>query len=334
MENSVLLIGGAGYIGPVITANLLNSGAKVTCLDLLLYENKKSIENFLTDENYSFIHGDLSDFSLINPILKGITDVVILAGLVGDPITKKYPKESKLINEIKIMSLINHLNNRGLNKVIFVSTCSNYGLIPGTTLADENYPLNPLSSYAESKVAVEEYILDSRAQKDYSPTVLRFATAFGVAPRMRFDLTVNEFVLELASSGHVEVYDPDTWRPYCHVKDFARLINLVLSAPNNLVSYQIFNSGDEINTCTKRDLIKMIQAYIPNIKVNYLTSGGDPRNYKVNFSKVRESLGFIAEYTIQNGIAEIINEIKSKKFNISDKTSNYHGNYDINFNNL
>ena len=95
MEKSVLLIGGAGYIGPVITANLLNSNAKVTCLDLLLYENKKSIENFLTDENYSFIHGDLSDFSLINPILKGITDVVILAGLVGDPITKKYPKESK-----------------------------------------------------------------------------------------------------------------------------------------------------------------------------------------------------------------------------------------------
>lgn len=334
MEKSVLLIGGAGYIGPVITEDLLKSKAKVTCLDLLLYENKKSIEKFLTDENYRFIHGDLSDLSLIDPILKSITDVVILAGLVGDPITKKYPKESKLINEVKIMGLIDHLNNQGLNKVIFVSTCSNYGLIPGNTLADENYPLNPLSLYAKSKVAVEEYILNSRTQKDYCPIVLRFATAFGLAPRMRFDLTVNEFVLELATSGHIDVYDPDTWRPYCHVKDFARLINLVLSAPNNVVSHQIFNSGDEKNTCTKRDLIKMIQVYIPNIEVNYISSGGDPRNYQVNFSKVRESLGFIAENSIENGIAEILGELKNKNFTIHDKTSNFHGNYKIKFNNL
>lgn len=273
MEKSVLLIGGAGYIGPVVTENLLNSKAKVTCLDLLLYENKKSIENFLTDKNYSFVYGDLSDFSLIDSILERITDVVILAGLVGDPITRKYPKESKLINEVKIMGLIDHLNNRGLNKVIYISTCSNYGLIPENALADENYPLNPLSLYAESKVSMEDYILYSSTQKDYHPVVLRFATAFGVAPRMRFDLTVNQFVLELKSIGRVEVYDPDTWRPYCHVKDFAQLINLVLSAADHLVSYQVFNAGDEKNTCTKRDLINMIQRYIPNTKVNYLASG-------------------------------------------------------------
>lgn len=334
MEKSVLLIGGAGYIGPVVTENLLNSKAKVTCLDLLLYENKKSIENFLTDKNYSFVHGDLSDFSLIDPILESITDVVILAGLVGDPITRKYPIESKLINEVKIMGFIDHLNNRGLNKVIYISTCSNYGLIPENTLADENYPLNPLSLYAESKVAMEDYILDSSTQKDYHPVVLRFATAFGVAPRMRFDLTVNQFVLELKSIGRVEVYDPDTWRPYCHVKDFARLINLVLSAADHLVSYQVFNAGNEKNTFTKRGLINMIQRYIPNTKVNYLASGGDPRNYKVNFSKVREKLGFVAETTVENGIVEILNAIINKKFSYSDKKSNYHGNYNIEFNNL
>ena len=161
--------------------------------------------------------------------MEGITDVVVLGGLVGDPITKKYPNESKLINDLGITEVIESLKNKSLKKVVFISTCSNYGLIEGSAKADENFELNPLSLYAKSKVRAEQYLMNQQSKVNYSATVLRFATAFGIAPRMRFDLTVNEFVKELYEKGEILVYDADTWRPYCHVNDFARLVRIVLT---------------------------------------------------------------------------------------------------------
>ena len=153
----------------------------------------------------------------------------ILAGLVGDPITKKFPYEAHDINDIALRGCIDQLNGRGLNKVIFVSTCSNYGLIQDDVLADEDFELTPLSLYAKSKVGAEKHLLSLKGQTDYHPTILRFATAFGLAPRMRFDLTVNEFTREVAEGNELVVYDAHTWRPYCHVRDFARLIGRVLA---------------------------------------------------------------------------------------------------------
>lgn len=331
MKKNVLLIGGAGYIGPIVTSQLLNAGYAVTCLDRLLYQNNLCVLPFLDNPDYKFIYGDLRIQADLNRALVGVTDVVLLAGLVGDPITKKYPNASAVINDQGIISCINNLNNRGLDRVIFISTCSNYGLIESDQLADETFELTPLSSYAKSKVAAEKHLLNNREKFDFTPTILRFATAFGLAPRMRFDLTVNEFVREMALGKELLVFDADTWRPYCHVKDFARLIQKVLEAPSRKIAFEVFNAGGEINNFTKQGIVALIQKFLPNANVRYQSHGSDPRNYRVDFTKVRTALDFEPEYIVEDGVIEVLDAINEHIFDCADLMKNFHGNYEIHY---
>ncbi|TGL45833.1 NAD-dependent epimerase/dehydratase family protein [Leptospira perdikensis] len=330
MKN-VLLIGGAGYVGSVITDFLLRNNYKVTCLDYFLYDNQRTVMPYILNENYKFIYGDFCKQDQLNSALNGITDVVILAGLVGDPITKKYPDESRLINDEGMLNLFKSLNGKGLDKVVFVSTCSNYGLIKNDELADENFELSPLSLYAKAKVAAEKSLLSNDNQFDFSPVVLRFATAFGLSPRMRFDLTVSEFTKDLVLGKELLVYDAHTWRPYCHVKDFARLIEIVFNAPKNVVNKQVFNAGGEINNFTKQGILDTILKYLPNSKINFKEHGTDPRNYKVNFSKVKSVLGFEPKYSVEDGVVELIEAFKLNLFNNLEKDNDFHGNYNLTY---
>ena len=141
MKNNILLVGGAGYIGLVLTEHLLSRGFNVKCFDALIYSQKQNIQKFLKKENYEFIFGAIRQETLVESSLKNINDVVILAGLVGDPITKKYPKEAKEINFTGLRSFINRCKNKKLDRLIFISTCSNYGLVGNNDIADENYDL-------------------------------------------------------------------------------------------------------------------------------------------------------------------------------------------------
>ena len=327
MSKSVLLIGGAGYIGPVIAQELLADGHHVTVLDRLIYDNKFAIESCFANQKFRFVHGDMGNSAHLREALIGITAVVILAGLVGDPITKKYPEESRKINDISVKKCMKFLVDKDLEHIIFVSTCSNYGLIPKGVLADESYPTAPLSSYAKSKVENEQFLLSGLGNSRLSPTVLRFATAFGVAPRMRFDLTINEFTKDIALGKELLVFDPDTWRPYCHVRDFAEIVRLVLAAPRDLVTNEIFNVGSEANNYTKRQIVDLIVKYCPNAQIKYKENGTDPRNYKVNFSKIREVLDFTPRYTVEMGIREVLNYIESKDFVYSEINKEDYGNY-------
>ncbi len=315
---TVLVVGGAGYIGSVLTAHLLSEGHKVVVLDNFSYGNNQCVLPYIGNKGYRFIYGDLSNTKVLGQAVHGVSDVVILAGLVGDPITKKYPELSHSVNNEGIKRLLTFCNRKSLHRVIFVSTCSNYGLIKENELADENFELNPLSLYAKSKVVAEKYILSMKGKVDFSPTILRFATAFGLSPRMRFDLTVSEFVLDLASGKELLVYDPDTWRPYCHVKDFARLISRVLVADNDTVSFEVFNAGGDLNNYTKKGIVELILAKLPKSLVRYQEHGSDPRNYRVNFSKVRERLDFVPEFSVVDGINELLAAIESKVFDGSN----------------
>ena len=164
-----------------------------------------------------------------------------------------------------------------------------------------------------------------------NPTILRFATAFGLSPRMRFDLTVSEFTLELALGNKLLVYDAHTWRPYCHVKDFARLINIVIEAPKEKTSFNVFNAGGNINNATKQMIVDLILENIPNGKVNYQEHGSDPRNYRVSFDKVKSVLGFEPKYTVQDGIQELVTAIKNHVFDHIDENRNLYGNYEISY---
>ena len=329
MNKKILLIGGAGYIGTALSNDFLSKKYKIKCFDSLIYSQNYCIKSLVKNANYDFILGDLRNYNNIDNLLDGITDVIILAGLVGDPITKKYPELSKEINYIALKNFIDKCNGKKLDKIIFISTCSNYGLIDKDDLADENYDLNPLSDYAKHKVEIENYIMSLKGKVDFSPTVLRFATAFGLSPRMRFDLTVNEFTRDLFLKNKIDVYDANTWRPYCHVNDFANLIDKVLKSKKNKISFQIFNAGGDKNNSTKLGITKYLKKYFPNLIVNFKDKGEDPRNYRVDFSKVKSILDFEPQYTIEDGIKEISEALKNGKFiNLHEYKDNL-GNYKI-----
>jgi nucleoside-diphosphate-sugar epimerase len=325
----VLLIGGAGYIGVPVARRLVKSGYLVRILDRLVYQNGSSLLGHTLEPTSEFIFGDMGDGASLDRALDGVSDVVILAGLVGDPITKRFPQESGAINEEAMRRCIDRLSGRGLNNVVFISTCSNYGVIADDQIADETFSLKPLSLYARAKVAAETYLLSLRDRVDYYATVLRFATAFGLAPRMRFDLTVNEFARELFLGRELVVYDADTWRPYCHVRDFARLIQRVLEAPPDVVSFEVFNGGGDANNLTKRQIVKMVLEYVPHGRVVYRDYSADPRNYRVDFRKARERLQFEAEFDVAYGIAEITAALRSHLLDDVDARPSFYGNYEL-----
>jgi len=330
-KRKVLIVGGAGYIGVPLTFYLLKRGYDVKCLDLLLYSNRHCIHGFLGEPGYEFIYGDMADPNVVQRSLDGVTDVVILAGLVGDPITKLYPKESNKINDSALVQLIKNLNGNSLNRVVFISTCSNYGEIPEDALADESYELKPLSLYAKSKVAIENEILKLKNKVDFCATVLRFATAFGLSGRMRFDLTVSEFTREMFVNKTIEVYDADTWRPYCHVRDFARAISTVLEAPKSRIDFEVFNAGGDINNFTKGMLVDCIGNCLPDAQVKYVSGGVDRRNYKVDFSKIQNSLYFTPRYSVEDGVSELIKALTAGFFADYKTQLNIYRNKKINY---
>ncbi|MEQ8704211.1 MAG: NAD(P)-dependent oxidoreductase [Phaeodactylibacter sp.] len=332
MKKNILLLGGAGYVGTVITADFLRRGYHVTVLDNFVYKNQFAIQPYLGDPNYKLILGDINDPKKLQLASAECVDsVVVLAGLVGDPITKKYTTESKKINEDGIQGCIDFFDDKNISNLLFISTCSNYGLIGENELADEKFELNPLSLYAKAKVAAEKHLLSKKGKVSYTATVLRFATAFGLSPRMRFDLSVSEFVRDLFFGEELLVFDEHTWRPYCHVRDFAQLIDLVLSAPKEKIDFEVFNAGGDVNNNTKKMIVDSILEFLPDAKVKYTEKGSDPRNYKVSFKKVKETLGFEPKYTVPMGIKELINALEMGVYADSLKNKKHYGNYEINY---
>lgn len=328
---SILLVGGAGYVGTVLTSHFLKLGFKVKILDNFVYENQKSIEAFLGDDNYEFFYGDLGNNENLKKASIGVDYVVILGGLVGDPITKKFPEASHLINDVGIINCIDFFDDKEIKNLIFISTCSNYGLIGENQLADEEFELNPLSLYAKAKVSAELHLMSKKNEVKYTGTVLRFATAFGLSPRMRFDLSVSEFVRDLYFGQELVVFDENTWRPYCHIRDFARLVELVVAAKPELVNFEIFNAGGETNNFTKKMIVDSIVSYLPDAKITYGANGSDPRNYKVSFKKVKDRLGFEPKYSVRQGIEELISALKIGVYADSKLNKNKYGNYEIKY---
>lgn len=323
MKKNILIVGSSGYIGTIVTRYFLKKNYNVFGIDNFTYGKSKNI--IIKHDNFYFYNISIHKYNFIKKLLKNkkIENVVILSGLVGDPITKKYPKISKLSNENYIIKLIdNCYSSTYLQRLIFISTCSNYGI--AKNLPDEKSKLKPLSLYAKSKVKIEKYLLSKRNKKT-SYCILRFATAFGLSDRMRFDLTLNEFVLNIFQKRELEVYDKDTWRPYCHVKDFANAIFHVVNSPKKIIHNQIYNVGLNKNNATKKMLINKISKFLNTKKIKYVDNSIDKRNYRVNFDKLKNKLKFNIKYNINDGIKEIINFLKKNK-NINYKKM---GNYKI-----
>ena len=316
-KNKILILGGAGYVGQPLSESFLNKEYEVFIIDNLIYENQKVSKNLINNKNYNLIRKSIKDLNfLINLInSKKIFNIVILSGLVGDPITKKYKKLSKLNNYLYLKNFLTKINKTVTERLVFVSTCSNYG-ITKNRLADENTKLLPQSSYAKDKVKIEKLIM--LKNMNCSKSILRFATAFGVSSRMRFDLTINDFCKKFFEKIFFEVYDPHTWRPYCHIKDFCRAINKVLDADKKKINKQVFNVGSSKNNFRKIDIAKKISKYFKNNNFKKTSKRFDPRDYRVNFNKISKILKFKCTYSIDYGIREIIKILKEKKYNKKD----------------
>ena len=305
MKTKVLLIGGAGYIGTVVTDFFKKY--QVTCLDNFIFNNEYAVNSFKNSKNYNLVKGDLRNKKICEKLIQNHDVIIILGGLVGDPITKKYPAESKIINLDGIKELIFLCEKKNDGKLIFVSTCSNYGLSETDDLLDENSALKPLSLYAKQKVEIENYILNLKSKIKISPTILRFSTAFGLSPRMRFDLTINQFTKSIYQKESLLVFDAETWRPYCHVNDFALALEKVIESDKKLTDFEVFNVGGEKNNYTKKQITELILEQLPHSnKVSFTNKKFDPRNYKVNFSKIENQLNFKIKFGVDEGVKVMI----------------------------
>ncbi len=322
-NKKVLLVGGTGYIGTVLYNSLKKKGYQITSIDNQIFGKKIFKKNFKTNYNkkVSFLN-----FKSIENDLANVDYIIFLAGLVGDPITAKYPKLSNLVNEKGSIKFLKFIGKFKIKKLLYISTCSNYGLSSSTKKLNETSILKPLSLYAKSKVNIEKYLLKNKKKLGYPFNILRFSTAFGDSPRMRFDLTINEFIFELLSGKELLVFDPDTWRPYCHVIDFARLTFEIILNCNQDLSFEIFDAGSDINNFTKRGLVNLIADKIDGSKIKFKDGDVDPRNYRVNFQKLETKLNFKTKHNVKDEINEIINFIKLNNF----KEKNLFGNYKIN----
>ena len=254
---------------------------------------------------------DITDNSFCKNMPSDISSIIILAGLVGDPITKKYPELSQQINYTAIRKIINFYKNLKV-KLIFVSTCSNYGFLENK-IANEKTTLNPKSLYAKQKVKIEKYIISLKKKSEFTPVILRFSTAFGVSNRPRFDLTINEFVLYAVTRKKLQIYDHETWRPYCHLKDFANVIQKCIEVDKKKINYQIFNVGDYKNNFQKIEIAKLIKKHIPSFKYDIVKTKNDPRNYVVNFDKIKAKLNIKKFVSVEMGIIEMIEYLKKQK---------------------
>ncbi|MDC0426473.1 NAD(P)-dependent oxidoreductase [Pelagibacteraceae bacterium] len=328
-SKSILLIGGAGYIGTVLTEYLLSKKFQVSCLDALLYSNKDSIKHFRKNINYKFFRGDLRKKKTYINLLEKTDAVIILAGLVGDPITKKYKKLSNSINLQGMKKFILDCSKtKNISRLIFISTCSNYGLSKKKkVIFTESSKLKPLSIYATQKVKIEKFLMTLKKNKLFSPCILRFATAFGLSPRMRFDLTVNHFTKSILEKKKLEIYDPETWRPYCHVKDFARLIYLTIICDKKKIAYEIFNAGSTKNNFRKIDIVNKVKKILPIQNISFKKNDIDRRNYKVDFKKVKRVLNFKTKFSLEYGINEIYKALKKNQFK---NNRNQLGNFFVN----
>jgi nucleoside-diphosphate-sugar epimerase len=306
----ILVTGGAGYVGSVVVDELLARGYRVRVLDSLLHGAVPSLLSAWARDGFEFVRADIRDRAARTQALEGVSAVVHLASIVGDPACARQPELAEEVNLRATQAVLEDAKANGVERFLFASTCSNYGKMDGDGLATEEFALRPISLYAETKVAAEEDVL-ARANTGFAACCLRFATVFGTSPRMRFDLTVNEFTRDASVAAKLLVYGQQFWRPYIHVRDAARAVALALTAPHETISGEVFNVGGTEHNYRKLDIAELLRARFPQASIEFVHKDEDPRDYRVSFAKIEERLDFSPERTVADGIDEVIDLLGS-----------------------
>ncbi len=308
---NVLVTGGAGYIGSMVARALLAGGHQVRVFDSLLHTGA-ALLSLLPEDGFEFVRGDVRSAEALQAAVAGVDSVVHLAAIVGDPACARDPALAREVNLEGSLRLFELSRRAGVGRFVFASTCSNYGRTadPGAYV-DEGSELHPVSLYAETKVEVEQSLLAHPAGAHPAVTVLRLATVYGLSPRMRFDLTVNEFTMELLTRQNVVIFGEQFWRPYIHVRDVARAVAMVVAAPGATVAGQVFNVGDTRENYQKGTLAELIRAALGNgATIERVARTEDPRDYRVSFARIQRVLGYDVTRTVPDGVNEIARAIR------------------------
>ena len=303
----VLIVGGAGYIGSVLTEQLLAKGYRVRILDMELF-GRDSLKSMIKHPRLEFMNGDFRNIEDIVRALRDIDAVIHLAAIVGDPACALDNETTIAVNyaAAKMMSQLARAN--GISRVVFASTCSVYG--ESEEIRTEESDPRPVSLYATTKVDAERILLDAD-NGIFRPTILRFATAYGWSHRPRFDLVANLFAAQAVTENHIRVFNGDQWRPFIHTRDIARACVLAMEAPLNKVGGQIFNVGDHSQNFTLTQLGEIVGTAVPGTIVEAVSNDEDPRNYRVDFTKIQKVLGFRASVDLKDGIEEMVEAVRS-----------------------
>ena len=320
----VLIVGGAGFIGTVLTSKLLEKNYHVTILDKLIYDNKVIQKNFRNRKNLNFILGDVCDLNTQIKAIKEIDIVVYLAEIVGDPACSAKPEDALKTNYLSVLSFAHLCSYLAIEKFIYTSSCSVYGLDKNNNLLHEKSNLNPVSHYARIKIMSEKALLTS-ANNYFKPTIVRLGTVFGPSKRMRFDLVVNTMSKFAYFSNKIDVFGGEQLRPNIHVDDVADGIISIIKTKKKNVENEIFNlSNDKLNLEIIQ-IAKKVKKTFENAKLNIIKTSTDPRNYKVSSKKIKNKTGFIAKKGIENALKEMKDMFKLKK--IKDPNNKKYNNF-------
>lgn len=315
-QQTILVTGGAGYIGSVLVAELLKAGHKVKCLDRFFF-GRESLANVISNPNLEIIKDDIRWFDA--KILKSVDVVMDLAALSNDPSGELDPSKTFDINYLGRIRVARLAKEYGVKRYILASSCSLYGFQDDIML-DESSKINPLTTYAKANSKAEQDVIPL-ADSSFAVTSLRFATVYGYSGRMRFDLAVNAMVLGLFKNPKIPVMrEGNQWRPFIHIKDVATAYMLVMMQPADKINGEIFNIGSDEQNCQILPLAELIGKSL-NIQYEIQWYGSpDFRSYKVSFKKFKDLANFKPVYTPREGSLEIFDALEDGKLHESLKT--------------
>jgi nucleoside-diphosphate-sugar epimerase len=315
-EKHVLVTGGAGFLGSLLCGHLLRLGYSVTVVDDLLYGGE-SLLAYFSHPAFHFFKANVSEPRAIRSALNTRWPVPVavihLAGIVGFPACQAVGRQvAWRYNVEAAQRVFDQAVELGVDRFLFASTYSNYGTSQQDEPATEKSPLNPQSLYAETMANVEKF-LSAQSDSTCSPLIFRMAHLYGLSPRPRFDLIVNQFVWEAYSKRDLLIYQRGYSRSFMHVRDAVQGFILGLQADEEDVRGQIYNLGSISGNLTKDEIVEIILKRLPETTVRYkdLTFGGDMRDFHVSFKKVREKLGFEARLNVEDGVREVLQALRS-----------------------
>jgi nucleoside-diphosphate-sugar epimerase len=299
---TVLVTGGAGYLGSHLVRLLLQQGHTVRILDALFY-GARGIEDLILQKKVEFFNGDICNIREMTQAIRGVDVVIALAAIVGDPACALDQEETLSVNYESTKVLVELCNRFRVKQLLFASSCSVYGANSALVL-NEGSALKPVSLYAETRIMSEE-VVAHRAGAGLSWSILRLATLFGWSKRMRFDLAVNILTAKAAMEGKIQISGGEQWRPFVHVRDAARAFCAMVDSPLEQIDRQIFNLGGNQLNHTLQDVAKLISDRFPGVQVDYSTTDNDKRDYRVSFDKLNATLGFVPSMSVADGISEM-----------------------------